>query len=203
MYIALFLLLSLLIDFIIWKANAAGFYATNLLFYFLDAALLYLIVLKLSVSNNTQKNRLTALTASVLFAVSPLHCESVSWVLGRVDIVCAFFYLLSFYLLFASLENRSRKVTGLAITAFISGLLVKEMAIGIPVIAFLLGWLYKPENDERKKLSVESIREGFIFALAVFGRYRSLLPGSLSGTWHIDRRLCRRIWCQPGEKRTS
>ncbi|MBA3992445.1 MAG: hypothetical protein C0469_02890 [Cyanobacteria bacterium DS2.3.42] len=182
-----FLLLSLLIDFIIWKTNAAGFYATNLIFYYLDAVLLYLIVLKLGSSNSLQKNRLTALTASVLFAVSPLHCESVSWVLGRVDIVCAFFYLLSFYLLFLSLEKRSRKVTGFAIAAFISGLLVKEMAIGIPVIAFLIGWLYTPESIDGNKRTTYSIRQGFIFAwpyLAATAAYflvRFLALGTLIG----------------------
>ncbi|MCC7527317.1 MAG: hypothetical protein IT342_02270, partial [Candidatus Melainabacteria bacterium] len=176
-----FLLLSLLFDFVIWKTNAAGFYATNLLFYFLDAALLYLIVLKLGVSNSRQRNRLTALAAAVFFSVSPLHCESVSWVLGRVDIVCAFFYLLSFLLIFASLEKKSRRITGLAIAAFISGLLVKEMAIGIPVIAFLAGWLYQPESGEK------SIRRGFTFACpylaATLGYFvvRFLALGTLIG----------------------
>lgn len=182
-----FLLLSLLIDFIIWKTNAAGFYATNLIFYFLDVALLYLIVLKLGSSNSRQKNRLTALTASILFAVSPLHCESVSWVLGRVDIVCAFFYLLSFYLIFISIEKGSKAITAFAIAAFISGLLVKEMAIGIPVIALLLGWLYKPNSGDRSKRPVPSIRQGFIFAwpyLAATAAYflvRYLALGTLLG----------------------
>ncbi len=182
-----FLLLSLLIDFIIWKANAAAFYATNLIFYFLDSALLYFIVMKLGSGNSNQRNRLTALTASLLFAVSPLHCESVSWVLGRVDIVCAFFYLLSFYLIFVSLEKPSRKVTGLAIAAFISALLVKEMAIGIPVIAFLAGCLYKPDFKEGSERATKTIRQGLQFAwpyLAATAAYflvRYLALGTLVG----------------------
>ncbi len=180
-----FLLMSLLIDFIVWKTNAAGFYATNLIFYFLDAALLYLIVLKLGCSKNNLRNRLTALTASVLFALSPLHCESVSWVLGRVDIVCAFFYLLSFYLLFHTIEKKSKKVTAFAIAAFISGLLVKEMAIGIPVIAFLVGWLYKRAPTEDAQPG--SIKDGLLFAcpyLAATAAYfvvRYLALGTLVG----------------------
>ncbi len=180
-----FLLLSLLIDFLIWKTNAAGFYATNLLFYYLDAALLYLIVLKLGMSGNRLRNRLTALTASALFALSPLHCESVSWVLGRVDIVCAFFYLLSFYLLFLSLEVKSKKITACATAAFIFGLLVKEMAIGIPVIAFLLGWLYKINTLGNSESA--SIRNGVAFACpylaatALYFLVRYLALGTLLG----------------------
>lgn len=157
-----FLLLSLLIDFIVWKANAAGFYSTNLLFYFFDAALLYLIVLQLSSSNSPLRNRLTALSAATLFALSPLHCESVSWVLGRVDIVSAFFYEVSFLSILFSRQKKSRLLTGIAIAAFISGLLVKEMAIGIPVIAFFVGWLYTP-GDKRESM-VDSLKKAFAFS---------------------------------------
>lgn len=157
-----FLLLSLLVDFIVWKANAAGFYATNLLFYFLDAALLYLIVLQLASSKSALRNRLTALSAATLFALSPLHCESVSWVLGRVDIVSAFFYEVSFLTILISRRNQSRMLTGIAIAAFISGLLVKEMAIGIPVIAFLIGWLYT-QGDRRESL-VDSLKNALAFS---------------------------------------
>ncbi|HIA50800.1 MAG TPA: hypothetical protein EYN91_01745 [Candidatus Melainabacteria bacterium] len=180
-----FLLMSLLIDFIIWKANAAGFYTTNLLFYFFDAALLYLIVLQLASSKSQLRNRLTALTAATLFALSPLHCESVSWVLGRVDIVSAFFYEVSFLAILYSRQVQSRILTGIAIAAFISGLLVKEMAIGIPVIAFLVGWLYTP--GETRDGFFNSLKRGFVFsspylaATVVYFGVRFLCLGTLVG----------------------
>lgn len=164
-----FLLLSLLTDFFIWKTNAVGFYATNLLFYFLDASLLYLIVLQLGASKSTLRNRLTALTATALFAMSPLHCESVSWILGRVDIISAFFYEISFLSVLLSRKSKSRLITGIAIAAFISGLLVKEMAIGIPVIAFLAGWLYMPEETNQKETAANSLKRAFIFSWPYLG----------------------------------
>jgi hypothetical protein len=159
-----FLLLSLLIDFFVWKANAVGFYATNLLFYFLDAALLYLIVLQLGSSKSVLRNRLTALTAAGLFALSPLHCESVSWVLGRVDIISAFFYEISLLAILLLRKSKSRLITGIAVAAFISGLLVKEMAIGIPVIAFLVGWLYVPEENRQDGNPAISFKRAFAFS---------------------------------------
>jgi len=138
-----FLLLSLMIDFLLWRSNAFGYYLTNFSFYFFDAVLLYLIIRKLAPATKELNNRLTAVFAAALFAVSPLHCESVSWVVGRVDIICAFFYLLSVYLIPHTLNHKSKKLTALAITAFISALLVKEMAIGIPLLAFALSFLYE------------------------------------------------------------
>ncbi len=180
-----FLLLSLLIDFIVWKSNAAGFYASNLLFYFLDATLLYLVVLRLACTKSAVRNRLTALTAATLFALSPLHCESVSWVLGRVDIVSAFFYLLSFLLILESRTAKSAVIKALAIAAFISGLFVKEMAIGIPVIAFLIGWLYMPASSDGSRS--KSIKQAILFSapywiatLAYFA-LRFLCLGTLVG----------------------
>ncbi|MBX9953159.1 MAG: hypothetical protein K2Y39_28555, partial [Candidatus Obscuribacterales bacterium] len=180
-----FLLLSLLIDFIVWKANAAGFYTTNLLFYFFDAALLYLIVLQLASTNSKLRNRLTALSAASLFALSPLHCESVSWVLGRVDIVSAFFYEVSFLTILLSRQAKSRMLTGIAIGSFISGLLVKEMAIGIPVIAFLVGWLYTP--GQKRESMVVSLKNALAFswpylaATVLYFIVRFLCLGTLVG----------------------
>jgi len=157
-----FLLLSLMVDFLLWRGNAFGYYLTNLCFYFFDAALLYLIVLKFSPSQKQLNNRLTAVCAAIMFVVSPLHCESVSWVVGRVDIICATLYLLSIYLILLNLERRSRFLTTGAIAAFISALLVKEMAIGIPVLAFGLRFLHK----ER-----EALQERFTNALKLSSPY--------------------------------
>jgi len=148
-----FLLLSLMLDFFFWRGNAFGYYLTNVSFYFLDALLLYFIVGSLCTSGSAAKNRLTALFAALVFALSPLHCESVSWVLGRVDIVCAFFYLVALLLVIKSLtKNSSRLIYG-AVAAYISALLVKEMAIGIPVLALALGFLSCQPGDSATPLN--------------------------------------------------
>ncbi len=158
-----FLLLSLMLDFFFWRGNAFGYYLTNVSFYFLDALLLYFIVGSLCTSGSAAKNRLTALFAALVFALSPLHCESVSWVLGRVDIVCAFFYLVALLLVIKSLtKNSSRLIYG-AVAAYISALLVKEMAIGIPVLALALGFLFKDKTQPL--LSAGRFGNAFKFSL--------------------------------------
>lgn len=158
-----FLLLSLMADFAIWHGNSFGYYLTNVSFYFFDAVLLYLIVDSLLSKGNSTQSRMTALASSLFFALSPLHCESVSWVLGRVDIVCAFFYLLSIRLIIATLDGgpKVKTITALAIAAFISALFVKEMAIGIPVIAFGLGLFYS--NNDGKFLP--TLKHATLFSL--------------------------------------
>src|SRR5262249_53671429 len=73
--------------------------------------------------------RYPALVAAALFAANPLNAESVIWIIGRVDSLCAFFYLLSFYLF---LRGNVR----FSLLSFIASLGAKETAVTLP---FVLG----------------------------------------------------------------
>jgi hypothetical protein len=135
------LMVSLFTDFCIWRANPLGFYLTNLLSYNVVVILFYLLIRNLTQGSQAIRGAVAALLASALFAVSPLHCESVSWVVGRVDIICAVFYLacLNSYLIaeraFASgQKKRGKQLIALAIVAFWLAMWCKEMAIGAPVM---------------------------------------------------------------------
>ncbi len=143
------LLVSLLIDFIIWKANPIGFYLTNLLSYNVTVILLYWLMRQLTESATKARSCLTAFLAAALFAVSPLHCESVSWVVGRVDIVCAVFYLLCLCLFVKAdkaheLSNKKPywRLVAAYLTCFWISIWTKEMTIRAPVLAPALIFLF-------------------------------------------------------------
>lgn len=135
------LMVSLFIDFCIWHANPIGFYLTNLLSYNVVVILFYLLIRNLTQGSQAIKGAVAALLASALFAVSPLHCESISWVVGRVDIICAVFYLACLNLnlgaerAFTSGQKKlGKQLIALAIVAFWLAMWCKEMAIGAPVM---------------------------------------------------------------------
>ncbi|MBA4075924.1 MAG: hypothetical protein C0508_12855, partial [Cyanobacteria bacterium PR.023] len=143
------LMVSLFTDFCIWRANPLGFYLTNLLSYNVVVILFYLLIRNLTQGSQAIKGAAAALLASALFAVSPLHCESVSWVVGRVDIICAVFYLacLNSYLIaeraFASgQKKRGKQLIAIAIIAFWLAMWCKEMAIGAPVMVTAMTLLF-------------------------------------------------------------
>ncbi|CAN5251387.1 hypothetical protein BH11CYA1_BH11CYA1_47950 [soil metagenome] len=143
------LLVSLFIDFIIWKANPVGFYLTNVLSYNATVVLLYWLMRMLTRSAGAARSCLTAFLTAALFAVSPLHCESVSWVVGRVDVVCAVFYLLCLCLFcqadkVASLSDRKpyRALVVSYLICFWISIWTKEMTIGAPVLAPALIFLF-------------------------------------------------------------
>ncbi len=154
------LLVSLVMDFLLYRANATGYYFTNLSYFTGVVVLTYMITRHLTKGWSRARSSVAAFFGAALFAANPLRCESVSWVVGRVDIICCFFYLLSFLLFLKSkqpdlsqnnlsADNPSRKLSQesesrqvskrslykiLGVLSFFLAMGTKEMAIGLPVL---------------------------------------------------------------------
>ena len=133
------LLLSLVVDYFFWRGNAVGYYISNLLFFSGSACLLYVFLRQLTHDWNKGRSSIAAIFAAALFAASPLHCESISWIVGRVDSLCCFFYLsalASFMQGRISPTARRPICTVAGVVFFWLAICTKEMAIGLaPVLA--------------------------------------------------------------------
>ncbi|MEA3385328.1 MAG: tetratricopeptide repeat protein [Thermodesulfobacteriota bacterium] len=104
--------------------NAAGYLVGNILFHITVSFLVYLVCLRFFPGNVR-----LALLSSVIFAVHPLHSESVAWISARKDILYTLFYLLAFYAYMCYLR-KSRRWYLLSSTAlFLCSLLSKAAAI--------------------------------------------------------------------------
>jgi hypothetical protein len=140
-----FQLVCEMIDWSIFKTNAQGWYAFNLAYFVACVSFVYLVVRRLLSEWGQARAGFIGLFAAALFAFNPLRCESISWMVGRVDVVAALFYLASFYLF---LQPRKLGTTAGAIACFIAGLLIKEMPVGLPVVLFALTWLGLARQSE-------------------------------------------------------
>jgi len=124
--------LSLLTDSQLLGMNPMGFHVTNVVFHILTTALLFLLL-----------NRMTgalwrsALVAA-LFALHPLHVESVAWITERKDVLSSFFWMLTllFYTGYVKQGGRGRYCASLA--AFALGLMAKPMLVTMPGVLLLL-----------------------------------------------------------------
>ena len=78
--------------------------------------------------------------AAAVFAVHPLHVESVAWVMGRKDMLASLFYLGSMlaYIRYTEDGNQKRYVGALAL--FILGLLCKSIVVTLPVVVLIWHW---------------------------------------------------------------
>jgi tetratricopeptide (TPR) repeat protein len=75
---------------------------------------------------------------ALIFALHPLHVESVAWLSERKDVLSAFFWMLTLwaYLRYAEKPGRDRYL--LVLLAFLLGLMSKPMIVSLPFLLLLL-----------------------------------------------------------------
>ena len=112
--------------------NPLGYHISNIIFHLVTSLLVFLIVYLLS------RNYRVAFLASVLFALHPVHTDSVTYLSGRRDILCALFYLAGFYC-FLRYRQSSRPMFIIATFIFYAfSMGSKEMGVTLPALFFLL-----------------------------------------------------------------
>jgi tetratricopeptide (TPR) repeat protein len=73
-----------------------------------------------------------------LFALHPLHVESVAWIAERKDVLCAFFWCLSMWCYARYARQPSMARYGFVALAFCGGLMSKSMIVTLPLVLLLL-----------------------------------------------------------------
>ncbi len=135
--------LSFMLDVNLFRIGPAGPHFMNLLFHTANTVLLFLLLRRL-----TGTRWRSALVAG-LFALHPLHVESVAWISERKDVLSTFFGLLTLwaYSRYAAFEVSRVKCQagpkrwyGLALLFFALGLLSKPMVVTLPFVMLLLDY---------------------------------------------------------------
>lgn len=132
---------TLVIDYFFFHGNAAGYYASNIAYFAADVVLFFLVVRQLTGAWTPVRSLACSFGAAALFALSPLHCESISWVGGRTDTICATFFLAGLLCFLLARARGSLLLSAGAVLAYALGILTKEMAIGLPIIATGIAFL--------------------------------------------------------------
>lgn len=124
--------LSHLLDVQLFGMNAGDHHLVNILLHLLNAVLLYF--LWKSMTGEVWKSFFVA----ALFAVHPLHVESVAWIAERKDMLSGFFWMLTLlcYAQYTKRPNRGRYL--LALLFFMLGLMAKPMLVTLPFVLILL-----------------------------------------------------------------
>jgi len=127
---------SLVIDNRLWGTSPFGYHMTSIILHASSTVLLYFLVLLLFEEFKRGPGRSEAFLASLLFAVYPLHVESVSFIAARGDILAGLFFLIC--LIFYILSYRRFFYILPAALAFYFSFLSKEVALAFPLI--ILGY---------------------------------------------------------------
>ena len=102
----------------------------------------------------------TAFAASLLFAVHPIHTESINQIVGRADILCALFMFISVSLFIASYRSAAETFwPGVALSAVCYALSALSKESGLVTIGITLAYdlarvycAWKPERQRRSAM---------------------------------------------------
>ncbi|MDO8684879.1 MAG: tetratricopeptide repeat protein [Armatimonadota bacterium] len=126
--------MSHMLDCRLYGLRPWGHHLTSLLLHILNTALLFYILYRI-----TGCKRRGAFIAA-LFAIHPLHVESVAWVAERKDVLSALFWMLT-TLAYVSYVERPRLKKYLLVAGIFSlGLMSKPMLVSLPLVFLLLDY---------------------------------------------------------------
>ncbi len=117
------------------ETNARPFISTNIWLHALNSGLVFLFIWLL-----TRGNWLVSFFGGLIFAIHPMHVESVAWVSERKDVLYGFFFLLSLVSYLRYTDSRQYKWLALTLLFFILSCLSKAMAVSLVPVLFLLDW---------------------------------------------------------------
>ena len=116
----------------LWGLAPFGYHAVNVLLHIVNVLLVWRLLLRLAAPG--------AWIVAAVFAVHPLHVESVAWVIERKDLLSGLFYLTAALTWIGFVETPTAKRYGLALGLFTAGLLSKSIVVTLPAALLIWHW---------------------------------------------------------------
>ncbi len=126
--------ISHMLDCELYGLDPGGHHFTNLLIHLATTLLLFLVLERMT------GDLWPSAFVAALFALHPLHVESVAWVAERKDVLSTFFCVLTMgsYVRYAERPGINRYL--LVLLSFVLGLMAKPMLVTLPFVLLLLDY---------------------------------------------------------------
>ncbi len=168
-------MISLMCNHAMSALNAGGYHWTNLIFHLINVFLSYLFFMLLL----GKDKRILAILGAAIFALHPMHVESVAWISERKDMLFMMFYLLGMN---SYIEYRKDGKSSMALiyVFFVLSLLSKPAAVTFPIVLILLDYLLLEKLDWKNLLlKLPMIALSIIFGLITLNIQSDLAVGEL------------------------
>ncbi len=178
-------ILSLALNYQIGELSPTNYWISNIILHLINTGLVFWLIYKLSAGN-----RWVSAFVALLFAIHPMHVESVAWISERKDLLYTLFYLAAMILYVKYLE--ASKMMYLVFTTLLGAisLLCKPAAIVLPLSLLLIDYFQK------RKWSIQWILEKIpLFILCAVMAYvtfaiQSKRAVASADMYNIPERLC-------------
>lgn len=134
---------SYAIDHALFGMDPSFFHLHNVLLHALNGILVFILIFMIS-----QGSFAAATVTALLFAIHPLHVESVAWVAERKDVLSGLFSFAAMIFYWQFLVRRSKRFYLLSILCLALGLFAKFMAVSVPAV-FVLMELQRRESFKK------------------------------------------------------
>lgn len=140
------------VEYHLWGLSPAGYHLINVILHGLNSGLLFLVLRRLRLPG--------AWLAAAIFALHPVHVESVAWVTERKNVLSGFFYLTSFlaFWRFSPPERDSRSGSWgwylLSLVLFLAALFSKTVTCSLPAVIILVWWWQRGWPTKREILAL-------------------------------------------------
>jgi tetratricopeptide (TPR) repeat protein len=124
--------LSHLIDVELFDMRSGSHHLTNVLLHTLATLALFAFLFRAT------RDRWPSAFVAAMFALHPLHVESVAWIAERKDVLCALFWFATLWAYVRYAERPERRRYVLALLFFSLGLMSKPMIVTLPLVLLLL-----------------------------------------------------------------
>ncbi len=124
------------IGFHLWDLNPAGYHLVNIVLHAVNAVLLWVVLRQLSVPGSW--------LAAAIFAVHPVHVESVAWISELKNVLSGFFYLASlffairFWIQQNKFKNKQVRDYVVSLILFVCAMHSKTVTCSLPIIILLI-----------------------------------------------------------------
>jgi tetratricopeptide (TPR) repeat protein len=141
--------------------NSGWHHLTSVAFHGATVVLLFMFLLRAT------RARWPSAFVAFVFALHPLHVESVAWVAERKDVLCALFWFLALWLYVRYTEKPELRRYLLVLLAFALGVLAKPMIVTLPVVLLTVDYWPLQRLQFTKRTVLLILREKIpFFALA-------------------------------------
>lgn len=155
--------LSHLADIQFFGMNPHGHHLTSLVIHIVSSLLLLLLLSRLTGS------LWSSFFVAGLFALHPMHVESVAWVAERKDVLSALFWFLTLLFYCEYAKKAKLSLYPLSLLCFVLGLMSKPMLVTLPLVMLLIDYWplgrYQGQVSGRAKALIKEKIPFFLFSL--------------------------------------
>ena len=116
----------------LWGYAPAGYHVVNVLLHLANTLLLWHLLRRLAVPG--------AWMMAAVFAVHPLHVESVAWVIERKDVLSGLFYFAAMLMWMRFVEQPNSRRYAWSLALYAAGMLSKSIVVTLPAAFLIWHW---------------------------------------------------------------